>query len=63
MTNRLFKYLEVKEYSSGNVIKRMDLSDKSIRDIDKIEAGLNRQLNHEKYYTFYWDSEKKFDII
>ncbi len=59
----LFAYLEVKEFSSGKVIKRMDLRGKSIRDIDKIEAGLNRNLNHEKYYTFYWDSEKKFDTI
>ena len=59
----LFKYLEIKSYDDGRAIKRMVVSDKSDREIEKIERGLNIQLNHEKYYTFTYESDHEYEKI
>lgn len=45
------KYIEVLRYDDYSLVKRIDVSEKTDRTIDKIEAGLNRNLNHEKYFT------------
>lgn len=34
---------------TDEVVKELEATSK--RDAEKIEDGLNRQLNHEKYYT------------
>lgn len=41
--------VQVIEYSTGKVIKEIVVS--SERKADKVESGLNINLNHEKYYT------------
>ena len=45
------QYIEIIEYVSNKVVKRIDVSDKTDRSIDTIDSGMNRNLNHEKYYT------------
>lgn len=60
---RTYYYLEVKAYNTGEVVKRMDLTDKSNRTRDLTEQGLNRQLNHKDYYTFSFESETKLESI
>lgn len=52
-----FKYIEIKKYDDEKVVKRLDVTDKSDRDIDRIEKGMNINLNHDKYYTFSYESE------
>lgn len=63
VSTRLFKYIEVKSYDDGGVVKRLDMSGKTDRSIDTVEAGMNRNLNHDKFYTFSYDSEVELDTI
>lgn len=63
LADSIFKYLEVKSYDNGEVVKRLDVSHESDRSIDRIERGLNINLNHEKFYTFSYESEYKLDVI
>ena len=60
---RLFKYIEIKTYNDGGVVKRLDVTAKTDRSMDTIEAGMNRNLNHDQYYTFSYDSEVELDTI
>ena len=63
LADSIFKYLEVKSYDNGNVVKRLDVSNESDRSIDRIERALNINLNHEAFYTFSYESEYKQDVI
>jgi hypothetical protein len=60
---RLFKYIEIKTYNDGGVVKRLDVTGKTDRSMDTIEAGMNRNLNNDQYYTFGYDSEVELDTI
>lgn len=63
VSGSLFKYIEIKEYENGKVVKRIDVSNESDHNMDKIESGMNINLNHEKYYTFSYDSEVKLETV
>jgi len=63
MEKKLFKYIEIKKYENGEVVKRLDVSDKSDRSAATIESGMNRNLNHETYYTFSFESETELPTI
>jgi len=58
-----FKYIEIKEYDGGGVVKRLDVSGKTDRSVDTIENGMNINLNHDDYYTFSYDSEVELELI
>jgi hypothetical protein len=45
------RYIEVVEYESGNVIHKVDVSGKPERIAEKVMDGMDRNLNHEKFYT------------
>ena len=45
------KYLEVVKSSTEEVVKSIDVTDSSDRYIEKMEIGLNINLNHDQYYT------------
>lgn len=45
------KYLEIVAYENEEVIRQMDVTEKTDREIDKIESGLNINLNHSEYFT------------
>lgn len=57
------KYIEVIRYSDKEVVKRMDVSDKNDRAIDRIDSGININMNHEEYYTMIVESEKSLEVI
>ena len=59
----IFKYLEIKSYEDGKVVKRLDVTGYGDRQLDRIESGMNINLNHEAFYTFSYDSEYKLDTI
>lgn len=63
LADSIFKYLEVKSYDNGEVVKRIDVSNESDRSIDRIERGMNINLNHKDFYTFSYASENKLDVI
>lgn len=46
--NNLYKYLEV-TLNNGSVVKRLDVSGESDLNIEKIESGMNQNLNHNEY--------------
>ena len=45
------KVIQIIEYKTEDVVKEIDVTGKSQSQIDKIERGLNRNLNHDEYYT------------
>jgi hypothetical protein len=59
----IFKYIEVKSWDDGGVVKRLDVSEKTDRSVETIEDGMNRNMNHEKFYTFSYDSEVELEVI
>lgn len=63
VNSSIFKYVEIKNYENGKVEKRYDVSDRSNGMIDKFERGLNINLNHNKFYTFSFESEIKLDAV
>ncbi len=50
-------YIEVIEYESGAVVSRMEAS--SERRAEKIDRGVNINLNHEDYYTRIVEEEEE----
>ncbi len=63
VSSSIFKYVEIKNYDNGKVEKRYDVSDRGNSMIDKFERGLNINLNHDKFYTFSFESETKLDAV
>ena len=53
-----FKYIQVISYKDQEAVKVLDVTGKSDRQIDLIDRGLNRNLNHHDFYTLIVDSEK-----
>jgi len=43
--------IEVIEYNTGKIVKTLDVSGKSEQAIDRIDIGLNINLNHDRFYT------------
>jgi hypothetical protein len=64
MEKKVFKYIEIRRYDDdSNVLRRIDVSDKSDRSIEKLEDAYNINLNHEKLYTTSFESENELKII
>lgn len=43
--------IEIVEYSTEAVVESVDVSGKNERQIDKIDRGININLDHDKFYT------------
>jgi len=56
-------YIEVKAFKGGEVIHRIEVTGKSERTIDRIDTGLNLNLNHELYYTTVNEYDYKQDEL
>jgi len=57
------KYIEIIKFETKEVVKRMDITGKGEVQIDKIDDGLNINLNHEEFYTTTTESETELEII
>lgn len=53
-------YLEIIEYSTGEVSQRFDMTDKSETEYDKLDRGINRKLDHERFYTMKHRTTNKY---
>ena len=51
------KYIEIVSYATGNTVKRILMTSKSDRIINKIQNGLNINLNHHEFFTRTVDSK------
>lgn len=65
MEKKTFKYhyLEVVAYSDNKVIRRFDITDKSEIQIERLDNGIKRKMNHTYYYTFIRESDIKLEEI
>jgi len=55
-------YIEITAFANSEVIKRIDVTGQTERSIDKVDDGLNFNLNHELYYTRIKEYETKQDV-
>lgn len=46
-----YVYIEVIAYASGHVLHRVDVTKKSRTQQMKVEAGMNINLDHDRFYT------------
>ena len=53
------RYIEVVEYESEKVIHKVDVSDKSERQAERVMDGMDRQINNEKFYTRFSGTSRK----
>ena len=53
------RYIEVVEYESEKVIHKVDVSDKSKRQAERVMDGMDRQINNEKFYTRFSGTSRK----
>ena len=44
-------YIEIIKMEGNIVVKRMDVTDRSERSREKVEAGVNINLNHNEFFT------------
>jgi len=58
----MFKYIEIIHTQSGIVTHRINATDKSERSIERVEAGVNINLNHDKYHTDTKESETELEL-
>lgn len=56
-------YFEIIEKATKEVIKRLDVTDRSERERNRIEMGANINLNAREYYTTITESETELPII
>ena len=60
---KMYKYLEIVEDSTQEVVLRIDVSKQSDRSIEAVEFGMNRNLNHNKFSTFVNEGDIELKII
>lgn len=56
-------YLEIVRDKDSKVVKRLDVTGKSERSIEKIEDGINVNLNHNEYSVNKTQSKVELEII
>lgn len=59
----MYKYLEIVEDSTKEVVSRIDVTGKSERAIERIAGGMSINLNHDKYSIVETESEKELPKV
>lgn len=59
----MYKYLEIVKDEGNEVVKRLNVSNKSERSIEKIENAMNINLNHNEYTVQYNESDVELPVI
>jgi len=52
-----FQYLEIVQMEGNKVVKRFDVTGKGERGVERLERGVNINLNHDEFYTSTNDSD------
>lgn len=58
----MYKYIEIVEKSTNKATPRIDVTGGSERGIERVEDGVNINLNHNEFYTRITESEIKLDL-
>ena len=45
------KVIEIVSFKDGKVIHSLDVTERTESAIDRIDSGMNRNFNHNEYYT------------
>jgi hypothetical protein len=45
------RIVEIVETATGKVVKTVDVSGHGSRGVEKVEDGMNRNLDHERFFT------------
>ena len=56
-------YIEITRYADNECVKRLDVTGKTERLINKIDNGMNINLNHEEFFTKEVNSKKSLNEI
>ena len=59
----MYKYLEIVKDDTNEIVSRMDVSNKSERQIDKVWDGASINLNHNEYSLQLNESEVELPIV
>ena len=57
-----YRYVEIVD-KDGEVVKRSDVTGWSDRLVERLDDGLNRNMNHESYFTRIIRSTKKLPVL
>lgn len=50
-SNGLFQYIEIVSFKNKEVVKRIDVTEKNEKQIERLEYAININLNHQNYFT------------
>jgi hypothetical protein len=59
----MYKYIEIVNKKTDEIVSRIDVSQLSERKIDRCEFGMNINLNHLEYFTRIEESQEELEII
>jgi hypothetical protein len=59
----MFEYIEIKDRITDAVVKRIDVTAKSQRTIERVYAGIEINLNHAEYYVIVASSKDALELI
>ena len=45
------RVVEIVETATGKVVKQVVVSELGPRSVERVEAGMNRNLDHERFFT------------
>jgi hypothetical protein len=51
-------YICVIRYSNGEIVKKVDVTGMAERMVDKVDRGMNINLNHDEFYTTEMNDEE-----
>lgn len=60
MAKRMSYYVEIREYETDRLEKR--LGPMSERKADKVDDGLTRQLDHDRFYTVIVNEDEAGEV-
>lgn len=60
---KLYTYIEIIRINDAKAVKRLDVTGKTERSVNTINSGMNRNLNHNEYYTLIFDSERQLETL
>lgn len=59
----MYKYIEIIELDTDKVVKRIDVTGRGERSIERVEDGININLNHDEFITQLNESEKELEKV
>lgn len=62
-TKKMYKYIEIIEDKTNEVVSRIDITNQSDMNLEKIMTGINRNLNHNEFSITEEESKNELPIL